>query len=274
MIINKGKRILPRRVLLYGTKGIGKSTWARDAGALFLNVEDGLNDIECDSTEWLRNYAGVVGAISWLIANPVPNPAIAIDSADWLQAILFDEVASEKKKDTIEDIGYGKGFLAAAKKLEYVIQGLDHLRITQGKHIIFLAHEKIYRFNKPGGDSYDRYAPDLHKDIESVLSEWCDEVLFASYRVVTKEEDMGFNKVRKVAIGGQERFVRTTETAAVTAKNRLQLPDELPMSWEAYARHFPRVAPKPEPVVPRNGHDLSGGDIAGLVVDGSSKVTV
>ncbi|MFN9292481.1 MAG: AAA family ATPase, partial [Planctomyces sp.] len=45
--ITTGKKAVPRRVMLYGTHGIGKSSWAAQApGVLFLNVEDGLNDID------------------------------------------------------------------------------------------------------------------------------------------------------------------------------------------------------------------------------------
>lgn len=266
MIIHKGKRACPRRIMLYGTKGIGKSTWANIDGAFFINLEDGLNDIDCVSTEWLTHYDQVVEAIAWLMGNPNPYRAIVIDSADWFQKLLFDAVASENKKETIEQIGYGKGYLAAAKKLEYVIQGLDRLRISQGKHIIFLAHEQVTRFSKPGGDTYDRYSPDLHKEIAGVLGEWVDELLFASYRVFTKSEDLGFNKTRQVAIGGQERYIRTAETAAVIAKNRLNLPEELPMDWAEYAKFLPAV--------PVNGHTAESGNISGLVVNGSSKVQV
>ena len=41
--------------MLYGTHGIGKSSWAAQApGVLFLNVEDGLNDIDCGMIGYLR----------------------------------------------------------------------------------------------------------------------------------------------------------------------------------------------------------------------------
>ena len=45
MKIVRGKKIQPRRVLLYGTHGIGKSSWASQApDVVFMNLEvDGEN---------------------------------------------------------------------------------------------------------------------------------------------------------------------------------------------------------------------------------------
>ena len=45
MQIQRGKLVRPRRCLLVGQHGIGKSTAARDA--LILDLEDGSGDIEC-----------------------------------------------------------------------------------------------------------------------------------------------------------------------------------------------------------------------------------
>ena len=73
-----------------------------------------------------------------------------------------------------------------------------------------------------------------------------------------RKEDQGFNKTRNIAIDGGERYLRTTETAAVLAKNRLSMPPEIPFprggGWAEYARYFPKP-----------------GNIDGVVKDGSSK---
>ena len=67
MKIVKGKQQRPRRVMLYGTHGIGKSSWAAQAPAtVFLNLEDGLADIDCAKTEHLQSWERVVDALTWL----------------------------------------------------------------------------------------------------------------------------------------------------------------------------------------------------------------
>ena len=47
--IRKGKVIKPPRVLVYGTEGVGKSTFAASAPSpIFVPTEDGQDQIECD----------------------------------------------------------------------------------------------------------------------------------------------------------------------------------------------------------------------------------
>ena len=50
--IEKGRARLPRRVLLFGTHGVGKSTWGAMADKpIFVPTEDGLGDI--DWSRWI-----------------------------------------------------------------------------------------------------------------------------------------------------------------------------------------------------------------------------
>jgi len=257
MKIHSGKKQAPRRVMLYGTHGIGKSTWAAQApGCLFLNLEDGLNDIDCQRTGVITSVDTVMESLQWLDTTKHDFKTVAIDSADWLEGLIHAEVAKTAGKKSIAEIGYGAGYKQALAVWDKVLFALDWLRTERGIGVILIAHTAIKRFDSPESDSYDRYQPALHDAASAMLQEWCDEVLFASYKVFTKKEDMGFNKERAVAIGGGERYVRTQETAAVLAKNRLSLPPEIEFSWSAYAEHFPTA---------------ETGNISGVVVEGSSK---
>lgn len=260
MNISKGKTVRPRRVLLYGTKGIGKSTWANSAPApLFINIEDGLDDLDCAKTDWLTSLDSVIEAIAWLINNPTPYQSVVVDSADWLEGLIFKAVAETAGKVSIDQIGYGKGYQSAADKLTQILEGLDIVRRNGGKNIIFLAHDDVRKFNSPGGESYDRYGPALHRETAAVLTEWCDEVLFATYESFTRKEDLGFDKVRTYAVGSGNRIIRTQESPAVVAKNRLKLPDPMPMDWLTYQSFWSQSPP------------AVAGNIGGVVVNGTSK---
>lgn len=278
MKIITGKQARPRRILLYGQHGVGKSTWASEAPSpLFLNVEDGLGDIDCAKTEKLNSFSDVCRAIEW--AKGSEFRTLVLDTADWLERLIFNQVASDAGKPNIAEIGFGKGYGEATKKWEHILYLLEAARLY-GKGIVLLAHARVVRFENPETQAYDRYELDLHKSSSGMLQEWCDEVLFASFRVFTRTEDQGFGKERTIALGGKERYIRTNESAAAVAKNRLRLPDELPMSWAAYAAHLASYAPpKIQEAVPPAlqeaagffGDSLGGGDISGLVKDGSSK---
>lgn len=240
MRIQKGRKLRPRRTMLYGVHGVGKTTWAADApDVLFLNFEDGLDDIEADSTERITDFKRLMEWMHTLYGQQHEYQCLAFDTVDWLEAIIHKQVAKDAGKDSIADIGYGAGYKAALAYWDRLLIPLGMLRDDKNMGIIFLAHTEIKRFDSPESESYDRYQPALHPLASALLQEWCDEVLFASYRVYTKKEDQGFNKERSIAVGNSERYLRCQETAAVNAKNRLRMPPEIPFTWADYANFFP-----------------------------------
>jgi hypothetical protein len=236
MEIRSGKKKSPRRILIYGTRGIGKSTFASMAERpIFIPTEDGLDDIDCRSYPVCRNYAAVIAAISDLYSDPQDFKTVAIDSADWLERLIHAEVCGKRQVETIEDIGFGKGYAFALPLWQEVLDGLDALR-SKGMTAIFIAHAKIEKFNNPETDAYDRYEPKLHKSSSAILQEWCTEVLFANYKVFTTATDDGFGKKRHKPAAVADRILRTTERPAHVAKNRVNLPDELPLDYREFAK--------------------------------------
>ena len=118
-----------------------------------------------------------------------------------------------------------------------MLAGLDALRNERGMEVILVAHAQIEKFANPETETYDRYAPRLQKLASALVQEWCDEVLFATYRVHTRTATEGFDRKRVQAIGTGERILRTTERPAHVAKNRLALPDEIPLDHRVYAAY-------------------------------------
>lgn len=258
--IVRGKRAAPRRVLLYGTHGIGKSTWAAAAPKpIVLATEDGLNDVGVDRIEFYgRETIDLAKALIALSGEENHGyKTVVIDSLDWLEKMIWAATVKEHGKKSIEDFPFGRGYTLAAKRWESLIVMLEACR-ARGINCVLLAHAKIERFTPPDSDAYDRYVPDLHKVASALVQEWVDEVLFASYRVSTISKDEGFGQNRTRAIGSGERVVHTCEMPTHAAKRRIVLPDVLPLEWAAYQAAWPT-----------NGQ--ATGDIAGMVVEGHSK---
>lgn len=266
-ILRGAKRSEVRRVMLYGVHGVGKSSWAAQApDVLFLDIEDGLNDIDCAKSEPITEYTQLMSALKYLALGEEKIRWVAIDTLDHLEQVIWRHVAEEAGKQSIADIGYGVGYKRALAAWGEIQTALDYLRKRWGIGTIVLAHAAIKRFDSPEMDSYDRYQPSLHDAASALWQEWSDEVLFAAYRTFVRKEEQGFGKERSVAVGQGERYLRTSETAAVVAKNRLGLPPELEFSWAAYASYLPPTAALPTPpAMP------TVGNIAGMVTDGSSK---
>lgn len=244
--IQIGRASAPRRTLIYGVAGIGKTTWAASADApIIIQTEEGAGDVGCPRFPVAETYAAVIAAIDSLYSEDHDYRTVVIDSLDWLERLIFDEVCATipgdggRKVSRIEDYGYGKGYVHATDKWRYILDGLSALRRERHMAVILIAHAQIRRFESPDADSYDRYTPDINKHASALCQEWCDEVLFAVYRTTTKTVSEGFNAKRVQAIDNQgARVVKTTERPSHLAKNRLGLPDELPLEWAAYAAHF------------------------------------
>jgi len=237
--IISGKQPAPRRVMLYGTHGVGKSTWGSMAPSpVFIQTEDGLGEIDCHRFPLAESFEQVIVTLSELYSEEHSYRTIIVDSLDWLERLIWAEVCAKRTVESIEDIGYAKGYIFALTQWRQFIDGLTALRNDKGMMVVLLAHSKIERFENPETESYDRYAPRLHKHASAVIQEWCDEVLFAGYKVLTKTTDEGFNKKKSRGIGTGERIIRTTERPSHVAKNRLNLPDELPLEWSAYAQYM------------------------------------
>lgn len=277
MKIVSGIRPSPRKILLYGVHGVGKSSWAAKAPKpIFMNMEDGLNDIDCDKTELIKTYSDFIGSLDWLMRNEHPYKCVVIDTIDWLERAMFRDISRADGKQSIVDVGggYGKGEKKAVPKWEFVIEQLELLRSHRKMGVILLAHACVEEEKDAIIGSYSKYAPDINKHSRSILEEWCDEILFARFRIITAEEEAGFNQTRKLPKGNKERFIVTSGCAAASAKNRLKLPEELPMDWNAYAAYLPKSKKvdkaEPFPVIPPV-KETPPGNIEGMVVDGSSK---
>lgn len=255
MKIIKGKQVKPRRVLLYGTHGVGKSTWAASAPApIFLQTEEGLDDIGADRSPLCRTFGDLANCLSWLMANDHQYQTVVLDTLDWTERLVHAATCEKHGKKSIEDFGYGRGYTFSLRVWEWLRNELQGLRDNREMNVILLAHARVTRFEDPAGAAYDRYEPDMHKTVSPMWQEWCDEVLFTRHLVATVKQDEGYGRERTRGIGTGERVCYTTEMATHLAKRRIAMPDQIPLSWEEYAKHWP-----------------GGGNIAGVVVNGSSK---
>ncbi len=226
MATSRGKLTRPRKCLLFGPVGIGKSTCAKDC--YVFDFEGSTYDIDLHRDDLKGcDYNGFVSRLGEIMDEDIQEPTIAFDTVDWLEKII---VADVKRTTTDEQRAYGNEKKLIEEKWAYLCRGFEKLIADKGKNLLFIAHEKLEKVSPSDAASYQQYAPDLQCDL---ISEWCDEILYLRYRIVTTEQKEGFGKVRQVAIPTRLRFIQTTRTPGAVAKNRLGLPDELE-SWEQY----------------------------------------
>lgn len=237
--IHQGRRPQPPRLVIYGIEGIGKSTTAAQAPeAIFIPTEDGLGQIDCASFPLATTLNDVSNAIDALITETHDFQTVVIDSLDWLERLIWDRLCQDYGVNSIEKVdgGYAKGYTHALTFWRALLAGLDALR-SRGMCVILLAHAKVETFSDPEVGAYDRFSPRLNKHANAVVTEWADAVLFATRKIITRTEEAGFNQTRTLASGlgkdGGDRILRCIGSPACVAKNRYDLPAELPLSWSA-----------------------------------------
>ncbi len=239
--VQRGRAPKPPRVLIYGTEGIGKSTFGSQAPRpVFIQTEDGLDEIDCVRFPPAKTYDEVVAALRELGSESHDYETVVLDSLDWLERLIWDRVCQESNVKSIEkaDGGFAKGYTHALSFWREVIDRLGHLRADRNMVVVLIAHAKIEKFEDPESLPYDRYSPRLHKHAAALLGEWCDAVLFATRKVRTQTEDTGFNRKRTIAHAvdkdGGERVLRCVGGPSCIAKNRFGIVGELPLSFAAF----------------------------------------
>lgn len=240
----RGKVERPMRVLLYGVEGVGKSTFAAAApNPIFIAAEDGTAQLDVARFPEPKGWNEVFDAIDELATADHDYKTVVVDTLDWLEPLCWEHVvvqAKSTKITSIEDFGFGKGYVAALDQWRLLLARFEQLRARRGMHVVFLAHSWIKTFKNPEDADFDRYELKLHAKAGGLLKEWSDAVLFARYETFTNTDEKT-KRTRGVSTGA--RVIHTQRTAAWDAKNRYDLPEALPLDWQAFADAVRAQAP-------------------------------
>jgi hypothetical protein len=241
--ITKGRQAAAVRTVIYGTEGIGKTTLAASfPKPLILDTEEGSRHLDCDRVE-IHNWVELTGAVLELARDSQGYKTVVIDSADWSERLLIEGLLNETHKKSIEDFGFGKGYVMLQERVAKFLDNCDAL-VRAGINVVFVAHSKVQRTSPPDlADGFDRYELKLTKQVAPLFKEWCDLLLFCNYKLRLIDGNDG----RKKAKGGKERVMYAERSAAWDAKNRFGLPEEMPMGIEALAPIFTDAAPAARP---------------------------
>ncbi len=233
--------LTPPAVIVHGVAGVGKTTFAADGDkAVAVCTEDGLGMLKIPHFPLARSFEEVIEALAALHSEPHEHRTLVVDSLDWLEPLVWQHACKINNWATIEEPGYGKGYIAALDLWRQYLDWINALREDRRMMVVQLAHTDIKRFDSPEHEPYDRYVIKLHARAAALLQEHADVVMFANYRISTVKADVGFNKKVTRALGSGERVLYTAERPAFLAKNRYGLPDVLPLDWDAFAAAMPK----------------------------------
>lgn len=231
--IRKKSKLKPPKIVLYGGAGIGKTSFASGMNApIFALTEDGMGKIQCDHFPVANDYDTFVANLKTLLENETDYRTLCVDSLDWLEPLIWEKVCQEHGKKSIEEFGYGRGYVEALKQWREYIDILNRLRDEKSMTIIQIAHNQIKRFESPEIEAYDRHELKLHRKAGDLILEHSDCCFFANYKLGTVKTQGKGGQTNTKAVQG-DRVIYTQAKPAFLAKNRYGLPEEMPFDWDS-----------------------------------------
>ena len=233
--IRKGRNTKKPRVVVYGPAGVGTTTFATSAPApIVLQTEDGLGQIDVPHFPLATTFDDVLSAIGALFQEAHEFKTLVVDSLDWLEPLIWQDVCQAHKVESIESLGYGKGYVEALTRWRMFCDGITALRDQKDMWIVMIAHSQVTHVEDPTQPAYDSHGLKMHKKAAAVIEEFSDVIGFANLKTMTISEDAGFNNKRTRAKTTGERVLNVAPNPAYTAKNRYSLPPTLPLDWPAF----------------------------------------
>ena len=249
------------RILLHGPKKIGKTKFAASApDVIFIEAETEQGSGEYDVKRFpsCKTWTDLLECVDDLASKEHKYKTVAIDTLDAFEALLFEHLCSKNKWSSIEDPGYGKGYVAAQQEWRVLMAKLEKLR---GKmDIILIGHTAIKLVVNPEGPDWEQFIPSINNKAAGTLSGWVDVILFAQYETIVKKD--GTKKVKGVSTG--HRLLHTAPSASYLAGSRFNLPDPISLDWNEFASSFDKLPASAEELVASiysKLPDLDDGDI-------------
>lgn len=253
-LINRGRQEQAPRVLLYSPPKIGKTGWAAQIpGVVFVASEQGTQEYDVARVPVINKCEGrgpghrcgwsmFHAWLDFFVSKPHEFNAIAIDTLDWLESVLFSHLIATcpKGKSTMVEShgGYSKAYEVAVDEWRRVASKLDRIALERGMIVALLAHSSVSKFYDPQSDSFDQHKLKMHKNGAGFWQEWADAILFANF-------EMQYNAIEGEWKATGRRVVHTTPPTnfAFVAGNRYGLPPTLELTYQAFANAMEQSSP-------------------------------
>ncbi len=229
-----------QRVVLYGPEGIGKTSFAACLpDPVFIDTEGSTVRYNVRRLPAPESWPMLLGEVEWCIQNPEALRTLAVDTADWAERLCIQNILAANKVRSIEDFGYGKGYVMVQEEFGRLLNLLTDLT-RKGVHVILTAHAYMRKFEQPDEfGAYDRWELKLSKKVAPMVKEWSDMLLFANYETYVVRDD----KTKTAKAQGGRRVMFTTHNPCWDAKNRENFPDKMDFDYYQIARCFETIEP-------------------------------
>lgn len=222
------------KVLIYGVEGIGKTTFAsKFPDPIFIDTEGSTGFINARKLPNPTSWTMLLDELEDIKSEP-RGKTLIIDTLDWAERLAKKYLMDKNKWAAIDSTNYGSRYVALSDEIGKLLNKLTEIKDV-GINVVLTAHAETKKHELPDEmGQYDKYTLKLEKRDAGLAKEWADMILFFNYKTTIISDSKSNSKK---ATGGQ-RVMYTTHKPAWDAKNRLGLPDELPIGFEAIRELF------------------------------------
>lgn len=236
--ITKGKVKRAVRTVLYGVAGVGKSTFASNIpDALFIDTESGTDSMDVARLPKPESWSDLQEELDFVLKEK-PCSTLVVDTIDRIENLLIQDTVQLNGKNSIEDYGYGKGYVMIQERWqkEFLFR-LDKI-IASGINVVLVAHSISRKVETPEESAYDHWELNLSRKVAPVTRDWTDMMLFCNYDLNIVDTSNGNGIEKRKAVGNIKRKIFCNQKPQFDAKNRFGLADSYDLSFEPFRRIF------------------------------------
>lgn len=238
-------KVLPPRITIYGSPGIGKSTLASQfPDPLFITTEQtGLMGVSAIAPP--KNFSELWDntVALWKEKN-LPFKTIVVDSISKLDAILVKHILDQeqpRKDGTIATTlatargGYGAGMQAVEQGHRRFKGLLDRFQ-DRGITVVYIGHLASIKHKAPDMEDFDKYS--IIMSCERAKQPYVDDVdcvAFCRLKSYTSDTESG----RTLIKSSGNRIIQATASDGHVSKNRFNMPQEIGMSFSELSKYIP-----------------------------------
>jgi GTPase SAR1 family protein len=232
----------PKKVIIYGDGGIGKSSIGEQfPNPIFIQTENAGGTIAAPRLPVCKTYGDFLECMKLVGTGKFGEfDTIVIDSVTFLERLMFNHVCHVEQMSNVGDtktlngskLQMGHGFVETMKLWDKLTNYFDHF-IDKGMNVVLLGHVTQRTVKNSLDDEYDSATFNLGKwgrmyNPTEFLYNWSDFTFYVTEKITTINKETGINDTRTIAIGSGKRVIYTTNNPAYLAKRRAKMPPELP----------------------------------------------
>ena len=174
---------------VFGAPKVGKTTLARDMGALIVACEDGTRALTGAYVQKVKNWSDLRTLMRLCKDKRMKEKykALAIDTIDVAASYCEKYICSQLEIQTLGEGGWSKnGWSAFKKEFEDVFRTIA----MEGYAVLFISHDKTETVKRVDGTEYTKIVATAQSSVNNIIKNMSDIIAYGYFDPITQERYM------------------------------------------------------------------------------------